>query len=67
MIQAGKKRNPKVQEESEYQRVSCIYYYVKFGKFSVEALIYFGSKINATWPSFTKKPGLCICKIDVDT
>lgn len=65
IIEAGKKANSKVQEESELQWVPCIYHPVQFGKFFVKVLINSDSKVNAIQLSFTKKLGLCICKTDV--
>lgn len=49
------------EKETTLERVSCLRYSVQFWKNRIEkvlVLIYFGSKINAISPAYTKKLGL---------
>lgn len=67
MPEVSKKANLEALEESELQRVLCIYYSAQFGKISINTLIDSSSKVNIIYPSFVRKLDLQICKIDADT
>lgn len=60
------KASPKVRKRSEFQRVPCIHYLIRFGNFPVKALVNSGSEIKIMQLSFVRKQCLRICRIDVD-
>lgn len=66
ITEASKKVEPKIQERYELQQLLCIHYLAQFIEFPVEAFINSGSKDNVMQPSFVKKLGLYIHKIDLD-
>ena len=52
-------------KEIMLEKMSCIYYLVKFQKEQVKALFDSGSKVNAIYPNFTQKLGFHIRKTNI--
>lgn len=65
MTKTSNEANSEVSEESELQRVLCIYYPAQFGEFFIKGLIDSSSKVNVMQPSFPRKLGLRIYKTNI--
>lgn len=66
MTEASKIAKPKTLEENKFQQVLYIPFLAQYDRFSMEALIDLGSKINVMQPNFIRKQGFRIYKTNMD-